>query len=171
MKPGFWHRLDTIARCMVPAFSVFVLLLISLVPVGLPMVSTVTPALTLMSVFYWSINRPDLLTALAAFIIGLVQDLLTGLPLGVSSLVLLIVQTLSANQGRFFQNKSFAVLWWAFALVALAALLVQWLFTSALIGALLPFKPLVTSYILTAALFPLIAWVLTRVQNGLLQHV
>lgn len=104
MKPGVWHRLDIIARGLFPAFSVFILLLFNLLPISVPLLSTASPALPLMAVFYWSVNRPDLLTALTAFFLGLLQDLLTGLPLGVSSLVLLLVQTGSASQGRFFHN-------------------------------------------------------------------
>jgi len=171
VKPGVWQRLDVIARGLLPAFSVFVLLLINLLPVSIPLLSTASPALALMAVFYWAVNRPDLLTATAAFFLGLVQDLLMGLPLGVSSLVLLLVQTGSASQGRFFHNKPFSVMWWGFALVAIPALLVQWLLSSALIGAFLPIKATVISYILTAVLFPIVAWGLARAQNSLLRYV
>lgn len=171
MKPGVWQRLDIIARGLLPAFSVFVLLLINLLPISVPLLSTASPALALMAVFYWSVNRPDLLTGLTAFLLGFLQDLLMGLPLGVSSLVLLLVQTGSASQGRFFHNKNFSVMWWGFALVAIPALLVQWLLSSALIGALLPIKATVISYILTAVLFPVVAWVLARAQNSLLRYV
>ena len=108
MKPGVWHRLDIIARGLFPAFSVFALLLINLLPLSVPLLSTASPALALMAVFYWSVNRPDLLTAVTAFLLGLLQDLLMGLPLGVSSLVLVLVQTGSASQGRFFHNKPFS---------------------------------------------------------------
>lgn len=94
-----------------------------------------------------------------------------GLPLGVSSLVLLLVQTGSASQGRFFHNKPFSVMWWGFALVAIPALLLQWLLSSALIGALLPIKATMISYVLTAVLFPIVAWVLARAQNTLLRYV
>lgn len=165
MKPGVWQRLDVIARGLFPAFSVFVLLLINLLPISVPLLSTASPALALMAVFYWSVNRPDLLTAVAAFLLGLLQDLLMGLPLGVSPLVLLLVQTGSASQGRFFHNKPFSVMWWGFALVAIPALLIQWLLSSALIGALLPIKATMISYVLTAVLFPIVAWVLARAKQ------
>ena len=156
---------------MVPTFSVFVLLLISLLPYGIPGLDDVTPALPVMAVFYWAVNRPDLMTGFSAFMMGLLQDLLTGLPLGVSSLVLLLVQAVSANQGRFFHNKSFLVMWWGFALVAAPALLLQWLLCSALNEAVLPFVPLIISYLITGALFPLVASILVKAQNGLLRHV
>ncbi|RCK43136.1 cell shape-determining protein MreD [Thalassospira profundimaris] len=171
MKPGVWQRLDVIARSTVPAFSVFVLLLVGLLPYSIPKLADVTPALTLMAVFFWAVNRPDLMTGFAAFMLGLIQDLLTGLPLGVSSLVFLLVQAASANQGRFFHNKAFTVMWWGFAIVAGPAFLLQWLFSSALSGALLPFVPLMISYLITAGMFPLVAWILVRIQNGLLRNL
>jgi rod shape-determining protein MreD len=62
-------------------------------------------------------------------------------------------------------------MWWGFALVAIPALLLQWLLSSALIGAFLPIKSTLISYVLTAALFPLVAWVLARAQNTLLRHI
>ncbi|MCC9626007.1 rod shape-determining protein MreD [Thalassospira sp. MA62] len=171
MKPGVWQRLDVIARGLVPAFSVFTLLLVNLLPLSVPLLATASPALPLMAVFYWSVNRPDLFTALTAFLLGLLQDLLMGFPLGVSSLVMLLVQTGSASQGRFFHNKPFSVMWWGFALVAVPALLLQWLLSSALNGALLPIKGTLISYVLTAVLFPIVAWVLARLQNSLLRYV
>lgn len=171
MKPGVWNRLDIIARGLFPAFSVFILLLMNLLPISIPLLSTASPALPVMAIFYWSVNRPDLLTALTAFFLGLLQDLLMGLPLGVSSLVLLLVQAGSASQGRFFHNKPFIVMWWGFALVAVPALLVQWLLSSALIGTFLPITSTLISYVLTVVLFPLVAWVLARAQNTLLRHI
>jgi len=36
---------------------------------------------------------------------------------------------------------------------------------------LLPFKATMISYVLTAALFPIVAWVLARAQNTLLRYV
>lgn len=171
MKPAFWQKLDAVARALFPAFSVFVLLLINLLPISVPFLASISPSLPLMAVFYWSVNRPDLMTGISAFLLGLAQDLLLGLPLGVSSLVLLLVQAGSASQGRFFHNKPFSIMWGGFILVSIPALFLHWLLVSALIGALLPLKNLLASYALTAGLFPIVAWVLSKAQNSLLRHV
>ena len=54
------------------------------------------------SLFFWSLYRPDLFGAGAAFAIGLAHDALAGLPLGLTSLVLLLVRHLVVVQQRFF---------------------------------------------------------------------
>ena len=52
----------------------------------------VTPLATLCVAFFWSLYRPDLFGAGAAFATGLAHDALAGLPLGLTSLVLLLVR-------------------------------------------------------------------------------
>ena len=76
------------------------------------------PALPLIAVFYWTLYRPDLMPPVAAFVIGLLQDILGGLPLGVSACVLVGVHAAVNTQRRFFIGKSFAVVWLGFALVS-----------------------------------------------------
>ena len=69
-------------------------------------------------VYFWSLYRPDLFTPSAAFVAGLIYDALAGLPLGLTSLALLLVRSLMVTQQRFFLARSFPVIWFCFLLLA-----------------------------------------------------
>ena len=112
MKSRWVHRVDRILRGAIPAAVTLLLVVASALPWHLPLFVEVTPALAVVAVFHWTVNRPDCLPFAATFCIGLVQDLLTGTPPGMTALVLLAVQGVVASQHTFFHGKPFIVVWW-----------------------------------------------------------
>lgn len=119
-------RLDHFARGLLPLLCTLAVVLIGAVPTRLPMFELVAPALTLAAVYYWSIYRPDLLNAFFILLLGVLQDLLIGGPVGVSSFVLLLTYLVVVTQRKFFHGKSFSVVWWGFMLIALGAGVMSW---------------------------------------------
>lgn len=169
MRPTVWQRLDIMARHMAPLVATLALLLLS---VSLPHVIGLTPIgpmLPLVAVYYWAIYRPDLMGHGSVFLIGVAQDLLSGTPPGVGALVLLLTHAAVIGQHRFFNARPFAVTWWAFALVAAGAILVNWLAVSLVYGQLVDAKAAVYAYLMTVAVYPVVGWVLARVQIALLK--
>ncbi|WP_374303645.1 rod shape-determining protein MreD [Ferrovibrio sp.] len=152
-------------RALLPILSSLALVLFSLIPVGLPHFDSVGPAFALMAVFYWSIFRSDLMTMLGAFAIGLLLDLLSGGPLGLNALVLLLAHELGVSQRRVFLGSSFLVNWAAFALVIGAVLPICWVLVSLLHWQMLPVTPLVTQLFLSLACYPGIYWLLSRLER------
>jgi rod shape-determining protein MreD len=136
-------------------------------PLYLPGYGAVAPNVALMVVFYWAIYRPDLFPAAIAFGVGLLQDALMGTPLGLNALVLLCVRGVVVTQRRFFQGKTFAVVWSAFCIVALAAAFAGWLLRMMLAGVLIAPWPGVFSSALTFALYPFATWFLARVHGAI----
>lgn len=170
MKPTLVSHLDRAARNLSP-FAVCVLLVpLGMVPLPMPGYTPVAPAVALIAVYYWSIYRPDLLPAVAVFAIGLLQDLLSGVPLGVNTLVLLMVHRVVTSQRRFFHGKPFLVLWWSFMLVAAGVALMSWVLVALLVGTLIDPRPVIAQYLLTLALFPGLTWVLVRAQRAFLKQ-
>ncbi len=170
MKLDFWHRFERAVRGLTPLVLTLALALLSVVPLRIPGFAPITPALTVMAVYYWGIYRPDLLPLVAVFLIGIVQDTLAGTPLGLSSLVLLVVQAVVVSQRRFFHGKTFLVEWWGFMLVAPGALFASWTLAALYFGAVLAPKPLGFQLLLTITLYPCLSWLFARVQQHLLQH-
>jgi rod shape-determining protein MreD len=154
-------------RIATPFVLSLLLAFLSVVPIPIPGFAAVTPAMTLIAVYYWSIYRPDLLPAVAVFIIGFIQDTLFGTPLGVSSLALLGVQAVVGRQRRFFYGNAFLVEWWGFMLVAPGALVAVWALTSLYFGAWVPLRPVGFQLLLTIALYPLLTWLFGRVHQRL----
>jgi rod shape-determining protein MreD len=163
--------MDVWVRHLIPFGMSFALVLLSVIPVGLPGYSSIAPLLPVMGVYYWAIYRPDLLPAWAAFVIGLLADILAGTPLGVNALVLLLVQCVTASQRRFFLAKSFLVAWWAFAVLAAGAIGLIWLLVSLLDGRLIDPGPVAVDYIVMLGLFPVLTRLLAQTQMAFLKDV
>lgn len=169
MRPTLWQRLDAVARNLTPFGLTLVLVILSVVPLHLPDFQRVAPGLALMAVYHWAIYRPNLLPASVVFLIGVLQDALTGLPLGVSALVFLTVYGVVLSQRRFFAGKSFVIVWLGFAMVAAGAAVQSWLLVSVFNTAFLNPEAAFYQYVVTVGAFPLLAWIFLRWQRTFLR--
>src|SRR5580658_492636 len=154
---------------LAPGLLTATLALLSVVPVGIPDYTSVTPNFVLMSVYHWSIYRPEHLPYAAVFLIGLLFDLLTTAPgsvIGSTPLLLLILRATVIGQSRFFVGRGFPLIWWGFALAVAVYDLLIWLVDSALSGSLLEPRSLTFQAVLTIALFPLLTLLFARVQRA-----
>jgi len=167
MKGTVWQRLDFVARIMTPLLVSLCLVVVSVIPLRLPEASFVVPMLALMAVYYWGLHRADLLPAPAIFVIGFLQDILSGGPLGINTLIFLAAYGICVSQRRFFYAKSFLVVWWGFMVVAAGALIVEWVLISAFVEALISPRPAYFKYLMTIALYPVVAWLFARMQRTL----
>ncbi len=137
-----WLRqLDAQLRALVPFGSALLAVLFDVAPLVGSGPAGLTSFATLCVVYFWSLYRPDLFPASAAFVAGLVYDALAGLPLGLTSLVLLLVRNLMVTQQRFFLARSFPVIWFCFLLLAPAVELARWLLSSLWWGHLFGLQP------------------------------
>jgi rod shape-determining protein MreD len=93
--------------------------------------------------------------ALAVFALGLSQDLIAGGPLGITAVIYLGTFGIVLNQRKIFLGKPFALSWWGFSMVAIAAEAARWLLSSILAGRLLDLQRLAPELVATVLLFPL----------------
>lgn len=158
------------ARQLTPFGLTLILVVLNVVPLHVPGYARIVPVLPLMAIYHWAIYRPRLMPSYAVFAIGLLQDVLTGVPLGVNALVFIGVNGIVLSQRRFFIGKSFAVVWLGFALVAAGAALASWILIS--IFNLVPIAPDAAffQYLLTLGCFPFLAWVFLRWQQTFLKQ-
>lgn len=171
MRQTLWHRLDVTARHQIPLLTAVVLLVLAVVLPHVIGLTRIGPNLTLVAVYYWAIYRPDLLGYGSAFGIGVAQDLLAGTPPGVGALVFLLTHAAVVGQHRFFNARPFVVTWWAFGLVAAGAFIINWLGVSLVQGVLVDGKAAFYGYLMTVAVYPVVGWVLARLQIALLRDV
>ena len=78
MRPAFWQRLDSLARRLTPFGLTVILVLAALIPSHVPEFARVVPALAMVAVYHWAIHRPRLLPAWSVFVLGILQDVLSG---------------------------------------------------------------------------------------------
>jgi rod shape-determining protein MreD len=155
MKPHWLLQLDHAARGLVPALTMLCLLVLGLIPWHVPGVASITPAFTLVALFFWSIYQPQLLPYWATFLFGLAQYLVLGMPPGQGALALLLVQGVIVSQRRFFLSKPFLVVWWGFAMVAPFAQAILWAIASVAREAVVPVLPVLIQTVITVLLYPL----------------
>lgn len=168
MNPTLAQRLDRLARNRLPIVFGVVCVLLSVTPLYLPGYGMIGAHFAMMVVFYWAVHRPDLMSPVSAFALGLLLDILTGSPHGLNALVLVLVRAVGVSQGRVFRGKSFMVLWWGFALVALGAAIVIWALSAALALAPVNPRPALFQAGMTAALFPFLGGLFAWTQQRLL---
>jgi rod shape-determining protein MreD len=162
-----WQKLDRSLRNAAPAITTLLMMLVSMVPLHLSGFGTIIPSISLMASFYWAVYRPDLFGPLAAFLLGLVADTISGSPLGLNSLLNLVTYASVLSQRQLFLAHSFIILWWGYALVAVLAGIVGWIVYSIGTGSWLSLEPALFQAIAGLAIFPLVAWLYGRLQRGL----
>jgi rod shape-determining protein MreD len=165
MTMSWWQQVDRNLRLAVPMILAVLAVLLSGMPVRLPGYTVLAPAFVLMVVFYWTLNRPELLPPGALFAVGLLDDLLTGGPLGITGAVLVVVNLSMATQSRVLRGQPFELLWLAFAVVAFGARLVATLLTALWTGVAFDPWGFLVAVGLTVALYPLAAWTMGWIQR------
>jgi len=165
MKAKPVEPVDGIGQKLVPAAFTLVLAILSVIPLGIPGYAQVTPNFVLMSIYYWTIYRPDHLPYLVVFLVGLLVDLLTFGPPGVTPFALLIVRATVLSQRKFFVGKNFPILWWGFSIVTAAVTLIIWAIGALYSGRLLDPRSFAFQAVLTAAFYPVLSLAFSRVQR------
>jgi rod shape-determining protein MreD len=168
VRPLLLQRLDNWARSAMPFVLTLLIAVLNVVPLRLPDYSEMAPAFVLMAVFYWTVHRPDLMRAWAVFAVGLLDDILTGTPLGVNPLILLFTHWAIVAQHKVFRGKSFILIWSGFAAVAAGAKLLLVVLALAVGYGLIDPMTLLVQYILTVALYPPVAFLMGRAQRAFL---
>lgn len=153
---------------MLPIATTVLAALIVILPVRVPGYAALTPAFTLMAVYHWTIYRPDLLPPVGLFAVGLAQDLLTGGPVGVGSLVLLLARAAVLRNRRYFINCAFPFVWTGFALLAAGAMSAFWALHSLLELNFFDLRSTMFRTVLTVAIFPVASFALGRTQRAVM---
>jgi rod shape-determining protein MreD len=153
---------------LLPAATMIVAVLITVIPVRIPGYAALTPAFTLMAAYHWTIYRPDLLPASVLFGIGLAEDLVTGGPVGITALLLLIARAAVLNLRRYFVNRGFAFVWAGFTVLAVLGMLFLWVVHCALDLTILDFRSTLFRTVLTIASFPAASFLVGRAQRALI---
>lgn len=141
-------------RWAVTLFAVALLIGLSAFPFRIGDFGEIRPSFMVMAVYYWAIMCPPMLSPVAAFISGAIFDLITGCPLGLNALTLVVVQWLTRAQRKFLLGQPFLVMWAGLGLVTVGAGVLQWALVSLFNWAVLPLEPTLISALLTTAIFP-----------------
>ena len=170
MKSAAWQSLDLASRKLTPFLLSLVLVILNLVPLHLPGYATISPNFALMAIYYWALHRPSLLPSGAVFIVGLLQDVMSGGPIGQNAAILVVVYIIAISQARFFYGKSFFVVWWGFMVVSLCVTTMEWIIASLLDASMLAPEPAFYECAMTVAAYPIFGWLFVQVHRTLPQE-
>lgn len=169
MNQTVWTRLDLVARSLFPFALTLLLVMVSIVPLRIPDLSPIVPSLGIIAVYYWVIYRPELMPGWAVFLLGLVQDLLGGGPLGIHALVFLLLVAAVGAQRRFLATGSFAFVWAIFLPVAAATFFLIWLLYCLNLDLLIDARSVTFQYFTTVAVYPCLAWLFAQAQRAVIR--
>ena len=153
---------------VLPIATTVLAALLSIEPLHLDRYAALTPAFTLMAAYYWTIYRPDLLPALPLFLIGTIQDLLSGGLPGVTAVTLLVTRAIVLSHRHYFVDRPFPFIWAGFTLLTGAAMLFSWALHSLLAAEVLDLRGPILSAVLTVSVFPIASFLLGRSQRTLI---
>ena len=142
--------------------------LIAVIPVRAPGYQALAPAFSLMAAYHWTIYRPDLLPPAVLFGGGVAEDLLTGGPVGVSALLLLLARAAVLNNRRYFVNRGFIFVWAGFTVLTAIGMVGVWAAHCALHATILDFRSTLFRTVLTIAGFPVASFLVGRAQRALI---
>lgn len=149
------ENLLRLMRAMAPTILGILGVLMLAAPIRLFEGAVPTPIIPLVIVFFWSVYGPDYMPSVSVFFIGLLQDLLTGGPLGLWPAVYLATQFVVLSQRAYFLGREQKVVWIGFALASIGAGLILWLVMSLMSGVLLPVTALALQLLATVLIYPL----------------
>lgn len=151
------RKAEHAGRLMVPHLLVITLLLLNVTALPILPMGGLKPQFVLMAVYYWAIYRPTLMPPLLCFVLGIVMDVLSGMPTGINALILVAAQWIVRDQRRFLMGQPYSTIWAVFGLVATVSAGVQWALYGLAHMHWSPLVPVGSGLLLTVFLFPFIS--------------
>lgn len=151
----------------VPVALALVFVVLGLVPVGIGPGGTLAPLFALTVVYFFAVHRPEFFPPWAVFFVGLVQDIASGGPVGLVTVMLLACYAITHSQRLFLMGRGFATLWAGFSAICVIAALIGWFGASVHFGYPVNPAPLAAQAALTAAIYPVASFFLVRINRRL----
>ena len=169
IRQTLWQQLDVGLRRSIPMALTLLLLFVGLLPWHVHGLSSISGGFVLISVYFWTLHQPKLMTMWAVAAIGLAGDLMGAAPLGVGTAVLLIAHGLTDAQRKILAGAPFILVWGGFLLIAAIAMVLQWLLVSLVEEAFIDPQPALFLYVVTVVCYPPLSYLFTNVQRRALR--
>lgn len=167
MKVAQDYKSEVGFRGALPFISALVLVLLMQLQYRVLFLDNMLPYLSLTAVYYWSVFKPRLMPVSAVFLLGLLQDILSGAPLGMTALLLLVVRIFVIRQSSRFLEREFLFNWLVFIVVAIVFGLANWAVASIYLKESQNFWNSFGQSMMTIAIFPVVVLCLRWVRNML----
>ena len=152
------EQIEVFLRFCVPYLLIFALFVLNIVSLSSVIItgSFEIPFL-LGAIYYWSVYRPTLIPVWFVFISGFTLDLITGLPVGISPFVFILVRWIVTDQRLFLANQSFPAVWIGYVLVCTFSNILQWVLFGLTEGHWVGIFPVLVVILLGSCIYPLLS--------------
>ena len=125
---SFLHKTQRYSINLLPTATVLLAIFLSVIPYQISSSSLIMPFIVQMTIYYWSVYRPELLPYFIILLLGLFNDIIGNDILGSNALSFLLFQAMVISQRKFIVNRVFIVIWAGFAFCLLLMMSISYLF-------------------------------------------
>jgi cell shape-determining protein MreD len=149
--------------------SVF-LVILGATPLYILQSNILFPSLGLIAIYFWSNYQRAYFPYWFVFILGLIQDILMGTSLGITSLTNMLFRLLIHRHNPQNDKTPFVYIWYRFTLLTSVVIAIKWGITMLLYGQLMLPLTIVLQIIITVVSYPLFHNLLWLSSNTLPEH-
>jgi rod shape-determining protein MreD len=160
---GAWLR--SLFLEAVPGLSIFALMMLTTLPVGMAPHLRIGGLLPLVGISYWSLVRPRAMTLPIIFFLGVLTDILLFTPIGVHAFIFVLSQMVLRKQRRFLAGQGFWVMWAAFALLLFVSYNLLWSVLKVITGGVLAYERGLIAAGMAWAVLPFLAGILSMLHD------
>ena len=151
------ERLDDIARFTAVYFLITIFFIAEIIALPSPFDGFKHVPFLMITVYFWAVYRPNVLPPLLVFILGLMADVITGMPIGVGAIILVLLNWAISSQRAFITAQSFAMTWLVFGIVYVGIVVMQWLIFGLIQFQWSPINHITPQFIAGIIAFPFVA--------------
>ncbi len=155
LRIPFHHAMLYRLQKTVPCISILGLTILMSLNFQVSYTGYYMPHLVLLAIYYWSLFYPSLMPYWLIFLLGLLFDIIFGLPFGASSLQFLILSWITKSQRDTVMKQPFITMWGISCLILIVAALIQWAVNSLYYKQLYQISDVLIQFMLTATIYPL----------------
>ena len=142
-------------RLILPYIVAILIVLVASLPFGVTGFNAFRPLVLMMLIFHFSIYRPHYFPYYFLFILGVLHDAATGIPLGITSLLLILLKACIVSVRTKYVRVSMTVIWVQFSLWILAIACIEWIMMSFFYGQILSVTLACIQLLLSVSIYPL----------------
>ena len=152
-------KLSVLWQHSLPLLATLLLMFLFFMPVNSVQVNYFRPTIGVICVYFWTMRKPQIFGYFSAFCVGFIIDVHSTAPLGLNSLMMMLLVYISHRLARYFRSTSFLASWLLLSIVGLGFVLLKWTILMLYFKHILPLSEALLSFLSTVMFYPLIAYI------------
>lgn len=148
-----------------PAILCSIFLVLSFLPFSSFALSSYVPDIWLMMIYYWAIFNPRFIPQLLLFLVAILYDTLSMLPLGMTAVLWMSLRLIISYKRRSLLQQSFWALWGGFLVVTCAVYWFYWVLAGSYYDTSFTLAPTFTRILSTVSCYPFMHMLFTSLHR------